>query len=833
MAILGRPPGRPSIANLGKGFTFGLLIIQSNSLNMPYPVLPPPPPAIVTPVSPCLFTSSAIAPSVDDSATDLSGQIHPTPPETLVTEPDYGVSSAALLGPPLEISSPLKRVEPPVSVAAKELEQSETPITEPSAKQLPDLESPTEKNPETEAIETLSIGLRWTLRNAAALQETASPGESASVSETSPQTRDLYPEEVETAELPVTRAQETDPEAGERVAEVPATSGENRTPPTIAPADTVELKADRQEFDNERQIVTGEGNARMRGRGAAIDGERLQINLESQVAIAEGEAVYVKGQQVLQGDRIEYDLVQNRGGIDGAKGDIFTPTTADDFSPGLPTDVSATALQQQDIMDRLRAGEPPRRITPAGGITFGGGRGSLPTTGGTIDRFRFEADRLNFNDLGWEGTNVRMTNDPFSPPELELRSPRATFRPISPLQDEIFAKNPRLVFDDRISIPLLRERVILDRSDQDPSLIRFGYDQEDRGGVYAETTVIPLGGSGPVQINLIPQYYIQRTLLDGIGKPSRLFGLKARLGANPTPTTSIVGEARFTDFDFNDEEENLRGTLRVRQMVGTHAVSGEYNYRDRLFNGSLGYQTVHQNVGLVVTSPAISLGGTGINLSYQASAQYIDADSDRPQLLPLVRDNNRIDSSRFQASAAVSRGFLLWQGKALPRTRTEGLRYTPAPVVPYVRLFGGLTGVASIYGSDDTQNALTGSIGIQGQFGHFSRRWLDYTGFNVSLSRIWKDGESPFLFDRIADSKVLTAGVTQQVYGPFRVGVQSSFNLDTGERISTDLSMEYSRRTYGVNLRFSPERQVGSLSLQLNNFSWFGSGNRFSPVGDR
>lgn len=831
---------------------------------MPYPVLPPPPPAIVTPVSPESINSEAIAPSVDNSTTDLSEQIHPTPPETLVTEPEYGVSSAALLGPPLEISSPLKRVEPPVSVAAKELEQSETPTTPPETKQLPGLESPTEKNTESEAIATLSIGLRWTLRNAAAFQETASVEESVSVSETEPQTRDLYPEEVETAEIPVTTAeetaeipvttteetadteetaeipvttaaetQETDPESAEIVAEVPASSGENRTPPTIAPADTLEIKADRQEFDDERQIVTGEGNARMRGRGAAIDAERLQINLESQVAIAEGDAVYAKGQQILQGDRIEYDLVQNRGGIDGAKGDIFTPTTAEDFSPELPTDVSAAALQQQDIMDRLRAGEPPRRITPAGGITFGGGGGALPTGGGTIDRFRFEADRLNFNDLGWEGTNVRMTNDPFSPPELELRSPRATFRPISPLQDEIFAKNPRLVFDDRISIPLLRERIILDRSDQDPSLVRFGYDQEDRGGVYAETTVIPLGGSGPVQVNLIPQYYIQRTLTDGIGNPSQLFGLKARLAANPTPTTSIVGEARFTDFDFNDEEENLRGTLRVRQMVGTHAVSGEYNYRDRLFNGSLGYQTVHQNVGLVVTSPVINLGVTGINLSYQASAQYINADSDRPDLLPLVRDNNRIDSNRFQASAAVSRGFLLWQGKALPRTRTEGLRYTPAPVVPYVRLFGGLTGVASIYGSDDTQNALTGSIGIQGQFGHFSRRWLDYTGFNVSVSRIWKDGESPFLFDRIADSKVLTAGVTQQVYGPFRVGVQSSFNLDTGERISTDLSMEYSRRTYGVNLRFNPELQVGSLSLQLNNFNWFGGGNQFSPMGDR
>ncbi len=826
---------------------------------MPYPVLPPTPPAIVTPVAADSLNSGAIAASVDDSTPELSVPIHPTPPETLRAEPSLGVSSAALLGPPLEITSPLKRVESPVSGGTKKLENSsDNQITQAEPKQLPNLESPSsemgspsQKEPDSEASDALSIGLRWTLRTASGLQETRSRAESVTGSE--PQTRDVYPPEAIAEGRPVVTSPETvptpdvetkpangqpvtSPEPGAIRSQVPPPSQASANPPTIAPADTLELKADRQEFDNERQIVTGEGNARMRGRGAAIDAERLQINLESQVAIAQGDAVYAKGQQVLQGDRIEYDLVQNRGGIDGAKGDIFTPTTAEDFSPTLPTDVSATALQQQDIMDRLRAGEPPRRITPAGGITFGGGAGggpSLPSAAGTIDRFRFEADRLNFNDLGWEGTNVRMTNDPFSPPELELRSPRATFRPLSPLQDEIFAKNPRLVFDDRISIPLLRERIILDRSDQDPSLVRFGYDQEDRGGVFAETTVIPLGTTGPVQVNLIPQYYIQRTLTDGISNPSRLFGLKARLASNPTPTTSIVGEARFNDFDFNDQEDSVRATLRVRQMVGTHAVSGEYNYRDRLFNGSLGYQTVHQNFGLLLTSPGITLGATGINLSYQASAQYISADSDRPDLLPLVRTHNRIESSRFQASAAISRGFLIWQGKALPRTPTEGLRYTPAPVVPYVRVFGGLTGVASLYGSDDTQNALTGSIGVQGQFGHFSRRWLDYTGFNVSLSRIWQDGASPFLFDRIADSKVLTAGVTQQIYGPFRFGVQSSFNLDTGERISTDLSLEYSRRTYGVNLRFSPEREVGSLSLQLNNFNWSGGGNRFSPTGDR
>jgi len=58
--------------------------------------------------------------------------------------------------------------------------------------------------------------------------------------------------------------------------------------------------------------------------------------------------------------------------------------------------------------------------------------------------------------------------------------------------------------------------------------------------------------------------------------------------------------------------------------------------------------------------------------------------------------------------------------------------------------------------------------------------------------------------------------------------VQTSLNLDTGERISTDFTLEYSRRTYGIALRYNPELELGSLSLRISDFNWAGGSDPFS-----
>jgi Protein of unknown function (DUF3769) len=566
-----------------------------------------------------------------------------------------------------------------------------------------------------------------------------------------------------------------------------------------------------------------------------LSADQIQVNVPNRIVVAEGNAVLTRGQQVIKGDRVEYNLVQGEGTILGARGELDLGAAASDFSSALPTDNTAQRAATQTTGDRVAAAQPVQVTGTNPGITFGltaGNNRNNARTGttGEVRRLRFEAEQIDFNADGWLASNVSITNDPFSPPELELRSNRVTFTRLSPTRSEIRARRPRVVFDRGLQIPLFRDRLILDSSEREPGLVQFGFDQNERGGFFLERT-FQVVASPAFNFSVTPQILLQRSFDQGDFFAPSSFGLTSRLNATLGRNTSIVGNAVFTSLDLQDIENSLRASLRARQRIGDHTLALEYTYRDRLFNGSLGFQNVQSSIGFVVTSPIYTLGNTGVNLSYQGSVQYINANTDRPDLLAISRENDRVDLTRYQVSASVSRPFTLWQGTALPATPTEGLRYSPVPITPYLAIAPGITGVFSGYSSNDTQSSLTGSIGLYGQLGHFSRSMFDYTAFNISYSNRILNGESPFLFDRIADEQVLSAGITQQIYGPFRIGIQTALNLDTGRQIDTTYSLEYKRRAYSFSLSYSPIRQAGSVTLQISDFNWTGDPGRFSGLG--
>ena len=599
----------------------------------------------------------------------------------------------------------------------------------------------------------------------------------------------------------------------------------------------LELKADRQDYNELRKIFTAEGHVSMRFRGALLTADRLQVNLVNRSTLAEGNVVLTRGDQILTGQRFDYNFVQEQGTIKQAGGTIFLPSASNDLSPTLPTDISAGAVANRPVGERISANQPPQQVSAAGGIQVSvgsqrneSGAQVIPQAGGTVRRLRFEADQIDFYPEGWVAQSIRITNDPFSPPELELRAQQAQLTRISPLRDEVVATRPRLVFDQRTSVPIFRRKLILDRNTRDPGLINFGFDGTDRGGLFVERK-FDVVSQGAAQFSVTPQFLVQKVAQGDARNVADYFGLKSKLSANLSPRTSIQGSAVFTSLDLSKIENNLRASVRAQQLVGTHTLSLEGSYRDRLFNNSLGFQDIQSSIGALFYSPVVALGKTGINLSYQAGFQLINADTDRLDLLNPVRSNSRVSLGRFQGSVALSRGFLLWQGKALPPTAQAGLRFTPTPIVPYISVGVGLTGVASSYSSGDFQRNLNASIGLSGQFGHFSRSWFDYTAFNLTYSQVAKDGVSPFLFDRVADDKVLFAGITQQIYGPFRIGFQTAYNLDTGKDISTDYIVEYSRRTYSVSLRYNPVLSLGSIGLRISDFNWTGGTEPFLGSG--
>ncbi|MBE8969428.1 DUF3769 domain-containing protein [Nostocales cyanobacterium LEGE 12452] len=631
---------------------------------------------------------------------------------------------------------------------------------------------------------------------------------------------------------PTPQVNTTQPQAQPSDTTAPAT-----TPP--AGPRTVEVTSDRQEYDEKQRIITAVGNVIVRFDGAVVDADRLQVNLDNLIAAGEGNVTLTRGDQILRGQRFTYNFVQDRGELENGRGEIYVPSAQTDFAFS-PTAVSAGGVSRRPPSDRIRANQPVSGVSSPGGInvTFGGQSDASnippPKAGGVVNRLRFEAEQIDFYPQGWQASNVRITNDPFSPPELELRADKVTLTRESPLVDRIRTQRQRLVLDQTVSLPIpLNERTI-DRRERDvsPAIVSPGYDGEDRGGLYIERG-FPLIDTEQTRWTITPQLLVQRGVQEGAGDLGALFGVKTKINSVLSPRSIIQGTGELTSFNLNDVEENLRLNLGLRQTLGTslpHTLNVQYNYRDRLYNGTLGFQTVQSSFGGIITSPVIPLGKSGINLNYQASAQYIDANTDRLDLLEPVRENNRISLGRLQASATLSRGLLLWQGKPLPPTATEGLRYTANPVVPYLQAIASLTGTTSSYTNGDNQSTLTGTIGLQGQIGHFSRPFFDYTAFNVSLSQGLNSGLSPFLFDRSVDNKVLTAGILQQIYGPFRLGFQTSVNLDTGRESSTDYILEYSRRTYGITLRYNPVLELGGISFRISDFNWGGGTDPFSEI---
>jgi hypothetical protein len=829
---------------------------------MPYPVPPPEPPAIIYIAKP---KKVALTVAAGDGDTRSNPAEIPEPiPDIVQPEltPAQAESAATLLGTtpatdrPPEIADPLASVESGDAVVGF---QRRVPVREPetaaveqdssfTAYQLGSVENAISVRHRQRTAEAQ----RKQERNRVGKQESWYQAQGRQLEDNSPEPQDIPVPEPALEPAPSGQQQFDIPTPGTTPAPAtppaprpkpkPAAPPGVRTPPSrrtvpfpVSPADIIEVKADSQEFDDKQQIVTAVGKVVVRFRQTVIDADRAIVNLVTRQVVASGNVAYTRGQQVVRGQQMEFNLGLNAGAVEQASGEIFLPAAGSELTPTLPTDISAGTILEQPLSDRITSQQPLRGVKSPGAATVtigGGGQLTAPQVVGAVNRVRFEAERLELLPNGVRvATNIRITNDPFSPPEFEYRARTARITRISPTAEELVTTKPRLVFDNRVKIPVYPRRQVFDSRQQSGPCLTFGYDGGERGGLFAECGFEVLQ-NGPVRLTLTPQIYLQRIVEKHGGNPffPDSYGLRARLRTTLGPRTRLDGSAIFLSLENfpNLPENNFRGNLRLRQSIGTHSLAAEYSYRDRLFNGSLGFQTVQSSLGAVLTSPAIPLGGTGINLSYQAGYQFINADTDRPDLLEPVRENNRIDLGRAQVSVALSRGFNLWQGEPLPRTPTQGLRYTRTPVVPFVQLVLGVRGVGTSYSSGDRQNSIAPSVGIQGQFGHFSRPFLDYTGFNVTYTQVGRDGISPFLFDRLVDVRVLSFGLVQQVYGGFRVGFQSAINLESREAISTNYTVEYSRRSYAIILRFNPERQVGSLTFRISDFNWNGTPEPFS-----
>ena len=560
-------------------------------------------------------------------------------------------------------------------------------------------------------------------------------------------------------------------------------------PPVGEGSELLKVNSDRQEYDLNTQVFVAEGKVLINYKKSELKADRVQLNVATQEVIADGNVFFRRGNQQVTGTKLVFNYAD-------IKGELLNATGAVDLGTLVSSEVSRS---------------PSELATNSVTVSVAGTGDSAE---GQVRRFGFIAERLIIDGDRWVAEKLRVTNDPYSPPELEITADRATLTPISPTQNRLDLESPRIVFDQGFSLPLPLNSITLDRFQRfAPALV--GFDRRDRDGVFYQQSFDVITEPN-LSFQLSPQLLLQRAFSSQSGFSGfDILGVVATLNSAFDNGQKLSGRASLAGLNFSRLDSLLRFNVTYEVPIWeTHTLSTQYAFRDRVFNGSLGFQDVNNILGTTLFSPTYNLGDSQVSFNYQVAAQLIGAVRDD------IQPNTVGSLLRLQSAAVLSRTFPLFRGVAAPAEKESGLRFSPKPIVPRLDAFVTLQGLSSFYSNGTNQSAIYGTLGLSAEVGSFAKDFLDYTSLVVSYTQAFAAGKSPFLFDRIADNRAFTAGVVQQIYGPLRLGIQQSWNLDTGNLFDSVYSLEYARRTYSVMVRYNPNQGLGELMLRISDFNW-------------
>lgn len=505
------------------------------------------------------------------------------------------------------------------------------------------------------------------------------------------------------------------------------------------------------------------------------------------------------------------------------------------------------------------------------------GQGSSPrnSTEGTISRIRFQGSQIRIRGSSWTAEQMAFTNDPFTP-----AASWSLARKVVAVMDDrgvtrITSRSTQILLDGKVSLPAITSTTI----GEEEARFAWDTDKEDRDGFYIGYNLEPikLGRRGSLQLQ--PQLMVQRALEgrtssfvlpgESLASPTAeqdatfgdMFGLLAALNL-PMGWVSLDADASLSTFNPENFRSGTRSTTRLSAplaLPGHDSASAALfgSYRERIYNGSLGLQTVVYSYGANLAGTAVfnrPKSAAAIESENPDNGKGINeraSDTKGPYFTPITLNwaaqsgnyqatlyqTNTLDTLwRSYANLAIGTTLQLWQGNALDASDDpkRGLRYSPSAVVPGLGLDFGASGYLASYSDGSNQNTLTLWGGPSLTLGRFDKPILDYTRFSASIAGTVLGGGSPFGFDRAVDLRTLSFRASQQIYGPLVVEAGATFNIDNGSEFYGDVSYSYlevklQRRSYELGVYYSPYDGIGGIRVKLNDFNFTGTGTPFVP----
>ena len=477
---------------------------------------------------------------------------------------------------------------------------------------------------------------------------------------------------------------------------------------------------------------------------------------------------------------------------------------------------------------------------------------------GTISRIRFQGAQIKIRGNRWTAEQIAFTNDPFTPAASWVLARKVVAVMDGKGKTRINSRSTQILLDGKISLPAITNTTI----GAEEGRLAFDTDKQDRDGFFLGYNLEPikLGQRGSLQLQ--PQLNVQRALegrtssyaLSGhnlaspgseqSAKIGDMFGLLAALNL-PMGWLTLNADASLSTFNPDNFRAGTRSTTSLTAPLSLPGHSSANasafgSYRERIYNGSLGLQTVVYSYGANLAGNALL--GLHKNPENSRKAPFfapvnlnwaVQSGSYQAELF----ETDTLDTLwRSYANLAASTTLQLWQGSALDASEDpkRGLRYSPIPVAPSFGINFGASGYVATYSDGANQNTLTLWGGPSFTLGQFDRPVFDYTRFSASIAGTFLNGASPFGFDRTVDLRTLSFQAAQQIYGPIVLEAGATFNIDNGSEFYGDVSYSYvelklQRRSYELGVYYSPYDGIGGIRVKLNDFNFTGSGTPFVP----
>ncbi len=630
----------------------------------------------------------------------------------------------------------------------------------------------------------------------------------------------------------------------------------------IAPPLELQLQADEQSFDPNRQIFIAKGNVVARLNGAILKAETISFDKAFSSLLATGQVRLIKGSQYFQASSFYYNLINNEGEIKDVYGvldlqylgrDARISQINNESNDLLIKESPVSQIQLKDGFDfDGKIGLPSSYANDLGDKPKSSGKLSsyIKTINrtdliqGSINRWRVQASLITIQPQGWQAKKMAFTNDPFTPSQTRIDAEDVIAKEQEDGSSIITSEKSRLIIEESLNIPTGKRR--FGEKKKKPLWI-FGIDFKDRDGLFVGRKIKPINLGNQYELSIQPQFMLQRAvsgntksyIKSGSSFTSEkvhsaatiydLFGLKANLN----------GPIKNWDLDLN---ANISTLNPLRFMDGSRywgSVKNSYNigllkdvettlfgaYRYKAWNGSLGETDIYKAYGLYfekknrwkfsdITNSSRFRIGLG---NYEAEKLY-------------TKDLTNLWRTSFYSSLEST--YPIWTGQKAKLTKNAAFRYSPEPIIPRLDFKTKVSNAYFLYENGTSQNTLSIRGGPDLTLGNLDRPIFSYTKISIMPGISLKSGSSPFSFDESIDLKTINFDITQQIFGPLILNGGMEYNIDTdseyyGKMINSKAELIWQRRAYDLAIFYNPYKGMGGVMFRLNGFDFKGTGRPF------